>query len=172
MSRWITVGYIVATVLMVLAGSIADRTMERARTAAWTGILIAVLMIPGALLLPATASAVFLSALIGGGAVSAALNGALMHAMVRPEAIARGTGIYTGVGTFISALGPAVFGRLIQALDGAYWGGFLFLALANFSGAVCYFALQRASVKARLAAAGLIPVPTGRNTGQIPVSEP
>jgi ACS family D-galactonate transporter-like MFS transporter len=173
MSRWITVGYVLATVIMILAGSIADRTMERARTAAWTGILIAVLVIPGALLLPATASAVFLAALIGGGAVSAALNGALMHAMVRPEAIARGTGIYTGVGTFISALGPAVFGRSIQALDGAYWGGFLFLAVANLAGATCYFSLQRVSLKARQAAAGLAPLPAaGGNSDGVPVPEP
>ena len=158
MSRWITVGYVIATVIMILAGTIADRTMERARTAAWTGILIAATVIPGALLLPPIASAVFLAALIGGGAVSAALNGALLHAMVRPEAIARGTGIYTGVGTFVSALGPAVFGRMIQALDGAYWGGFLFLGLANLASAACYFALQRVSASSRLAAAGLDPL--------------
>lgn len=158
MSRWITVGYVIATALMIVAGSIADRTMERARTAAWTGILFAVMVVPGALLLPPIASAVFLATLIGGGAVSAALNGALLHSMVRPEAIARGTGIYTGVGTFISALGPAVFGRLIQALDGAYWGGFLFLGVANLAGAACYFALHRVSARARLAAAGLDPL--------------
>jgi ACS family D-galactonate transporter-like MFS transporter len=158
MSRWITVGYVVATVVMILAGSIADRTMQRARTAAWTGILMAVVMLPGALLLPPVGSAVFLAALIGGGAVSAALNGALMHALVRPEAIARGTGIYTGVGTFISALGPALFGRLIQALDGAYWGGFLFLALINLASATCYFALHRISARAPEAAAVLTPV--------------
>jgi sugar phosphate permease len=174
MSRWITVGYIIATAIMIAAGAIADRTMERARTAAWTGILMAVTVIPGALLLPPIASAVFLAALIGGGAVSAALNGALLHAMVRPEAIARGTGIYTGVGTFISALGPAVFGRLIQALDGAYWGGFLFLGLVNLASAACYFTLHRVSARARLAATGLDPLATAvRNRpGGIPVAEP
>jgi len=174
MSRWITVGYVIATVIMVVAGSIADRTMQRARTAAWTGVLIAVTVIPGALLLPPKGSAVFLAALIGGGAVSAALNGALLHAMVRPEAIARGTGIYTGVGTFVSALGPAVFGRMIGALDGAYWGGFLFLGLANFASAACYFALHRVSVQATLAAAGLAPLPAAASSspGGLPVAEP
>jgi ACS family D-galactonate transporter-like MFS transporter len=173
MSRWITVGYVIATVIMILAGTIADRTMERARTAAWTGILIAVTVIPGALLLPPVGSAVFLAALIGGGAVSAALNGALMHAMVRPEAIARGTGIYTGVGTFVSALGPAVFGGMIGVLGGAYWGGFLFLGLANLAGAGCYFALHRVSARAKLAAAaGLEPLPAAsQNPGGIPVAE-
>ncbi|MGH9786831.1 MAG: MFS transporter, partial [Terriglobia bacterium] len=175
MSNWITVGYVLATVVMVLAGSIADRTMQRARTAAWTGVLMAVLMIPGALLLSPRASAVFLAAMIGAGAVSAALNGALMHAMVRPEAIARGTGIYTGVGTFISALGPALFGRLIQALDGAYWGGFLFLALINLASATCYFALHRISARVpEAAASGLSPLPatSGSRPGGLPVPEP
>ena len=131
-------------------------------------------MIPGALLLPATASAVFLAALIGGAAVSAALNGALMHAMVRPEAIARGTGIYTGVGTFVSALGPAVFGRMIGALDGAYWGGFLFLGLANLASAACYFVLHRVSARATWAAAGIEPLPAaaGGTSGSIPAAEP
>jgi MFS family permease len=174
MSRWITVGYVIATLIMILAGSIADRTMERARTAAWTGILMAVTVIPGALLLPPIVSAVFLAALIGGGAVSAALNGALMHAMVRPEAIARGTGIYTGVGTFVSALGPVIFGRMIQALDGAYWGGFLFLCLANLASASCYFALHRISARARLAAAGLDSLPPAARSSPngISVTEP
>jgi len=174
MSRWITVGYVVATVVMILAGTIADRTMQRARTAAWTGILMAVVMLPGALLLPPIGSAVFLAALIGGGAVSAALNGALLHAMVRPEAIARGTGIYTGVGTFISALGPALFGRLIQALDGAYWGGFLYLALLNLASATCYFTLHRISARVPQATAVLSPLAaaTGNRSSGMPVAEP
>lgn len=174
MSRWITVGYVLATVVMILAGSIADRTMQRARTAAWTGVFMAVVMIPGALLLPPIGSAVFLAAMIGAGAVSAALNGALLHGMVRPEAIARGTGIYTGVGTFISALGPALFGRLIQALDGAYWGGFLFLALANLASATCYFTLHRISARAPQATPGLAPLPAtpGSRSSGVPVAEP
>ena len=174
MSRWITAGYVVATVVMIFAGVIADRTMQRARTAAWTGILMGAVMLPGALLLSPRASAVFLAAMIGAGAVSAALNGALLHAMVRPEAIARGTGIYTGVGTFISALGPALFGRLIQALDGAYWGGFLFLALINLASATCYFALHRISARVPAAAAALSPLPAtpaNRPSG-LPVAEP
>jgi len=171
MSRWITVGYVLATGVTVLGGIIADRTMQRARTAAWTGILIALTVIPGALLLPARGSAVFLAALIGGGAVSAALNGALMHAMVRPEAVARGTGIYTGVGNILSAFGPAVFGRLIQALDGAYWGGFLFLGLANLASAACYFSLHRISARARLAVADLDPLSSAARPNPTPLTE-
>lgn len=169
MSRWITVGYMVSTGVTIGGGVIGDRTMQRARTAAWTCTLIAVTVVPGALLLPARGSAVFLAALIGGGAVSAALNGALLHSMVRPEAVARGTGIYTGVGNFLSAFGPAVFGALIQTLDGAYWGGFLFVGLMNLASAACYFALHRISVRSRLAAAGLRPIPAaGSNPTPLP----
>lgn len=148
MSRWVTVGYVLATAMMVLGGAIADRTMQRARTAAWTCSLFAVTVIPAALLLSPIPSAVFLAALIGTAATTAALNGALLHTLVRPEAVARGTGIYAGVGNFVSALGPAIFGRLINALDGAYWGGFLFLALLNVASAACYFTLHRLSTRA------------------------
>lgn len=153
MSRWITVGYLLATVMTVLAGAIADRTMQRARTAAWTCSLFALVVLPVALLLPPIPSGVLLALLIAGGSITAALNGALLHTLVRPEAIARGTGIYTGVGTLLSALGPVVFGRLIQALDGQYWGGFLFVALLNAVSAACYLALHRISARATPATA-------------------
>ena len=35
MSRWITVGYVLATVLTLLVGYLADRTMQRALAGAW-----------------------------------------------------------------------------------------------------------------------------------------
>jgi hypothetical protein len=56
------------------------------------------------------------------------------------------------VGSIVSAIGPWAFGRLIGALDGQYWGGFLFLAAINAVGAVCYLALHRASSRATLGA--------------------
>jgi MFS-type transporter involved in bile tolerance (Atg22 family) len=61
---------------------------------------------------------------------------------VKPEAIARGTGIYAGIGMFSSAIGPALFGALIGYLGGQYWGGFLFLAVLNAVGAAGYIALH------------------------------
>jgi cyanate permease len=75
--------------------------------------------------------------------------------MVRPEAIARGTGIYSGVGSILSAIGPWAFGKLIGSLDGQYWGGFAFLAAMNLLGAICYYALHRAAVRERSAAAAV-----------------
>ncbi|OFV98766.1 MAG: hypothetical protein A3H28_01315 [Acidobacteria bacterium RIFCSPLOWO2_02_FULL_61_28] len=174
MSRWVTVGYVLATATMVLGGAIADRTMQRARTAAWTCSLFAVAVIPAALLLSPVASAVLLAALIGTSATTAALNGALLHTLVRPEAIARGTGIYTGVGNFLSALGPAIFGRLINALDGEYWGGFLYLALLNVASAACYFALHRISARATqpaVAAPSQAAIVESRPSG-VPLPEP
>lgn len=78
-----------------------------------------------------------------------ALNGALMQTMVRPEAIARGTGVYAGIGMLSSAVGPWLFGMLISELAGDYWGGFAFLAVLNIVGAIAYFTLHRLSARAR-----------------------
>jgi sugar phosphate permease len=153
MTEWITIGYLLATGLTFGVGYIADRTMQRALTAAWTCVGFFVLVLPLAYGLPPAASAVFLAALVAAPPIIAALNGALLHTMVQPEAIARGTGIYTGVGTILSAIGPVTFGALINALGGAFWGGFVFLALLNVAGAACYFALHRITVRERSVAA-------------------
>ena len=72
-----------------------------------------------------------------------------MQTLVRPEAIARGTGVYAGIGMFSSALGPALFGTLISYLGGQYWGGFLFLGILNAFGAASYFTLHRVSSRSR-----------------------
>jgi nitrate/nitrite transporter NarK len=77
--------------------------------------------------------------------------------MVRQDVIARATGIYTGIGNVISAVGPVTFGALISALGGRYWGGFLFVALLNAAGAVIYFALYRQSKMKRAAVAEPLP---------------
>jgi hypothetical protein len=82
-------------------------------------------------------SAVFLSSMVAAAAITGALNGALMHLLVRGEAIARGTGIYVGVGNCLSGIGPAAFGHFITRLHGEYWGSFLLLALISASGACC-----------------------------------
>jgi cyanate permease len=148
MTEWITVGYLLATVLTFGVGYIADRTMERALTAAWTCGAFVVLVLPLAYWLPAAASAVCLAALVAAPPIIAALNGALLHTLVQPEAVARGTGIYSGFGTILSAIGPVTFGALINSLDGEFWGGFVFLALLNLAGAVCYFALHRTMIRA------------------------
>lgn len=155
MSTWLTVGYIVAVVGTVAVGAVADRTMQRALTAAFTCIAFVLLVMPSAHWLPAATTAVVLAGLTAVPCSIAALNGALLHSMVRPEAIARGTGIYSGVGSIVSAIGPWAFGKLIGALEGAYWGGFLFLAALNLLGAACYYALHRAAVREREAALAL-----------------
>jgi MFS-type transporter involved in bile tolerance (Atg22 family) len=77
-----------------------------------------------------------------------------MQTLVIPEAIARGTGLYAGIGMFSSAVGPALFGALISYLGGQYWGGFLFLGLLNAVGAVSYFTLHRVSSRSRQAVTG------------------
>lgn len=141
------VGYLLATAFTLGVGYIADRTMQRALTGAWVSLFFVFAILPGALLLPPAGSALLLASLIAVAASSAALQGALMHTLVRPEAIARGTGVYVGVGIFTSALGPVTFGFLINALSGQYWGGFLFLALLNGVGAGCFFTLHRISNK-------------------------
>ena len=76
---------------------------------------------------------------------AAALNGALLHALIRPDAIAHATGIYVGIANIASAIGPALFGVLINATGGQFAGGFLFLALLGIVGACCYFALHQLS---------------------------
>jgi sugar phosphate permease len=152
MSLWLTVGYALATAMTLFVGYLGDRTMQRALTAAGTCLAFTMIVLPAALWLPAAPSALVLASLIAVPCSIAALNGALLHTMVRPEAIARGTGIYSGVGSIVSAIGPWAFGRLIGALDGQYWGGFLFLAAINAVGAVCYLALHRASSRATLGA--------------------
>ena len=148
MSGWLTVGYVIATVGTILVGYIGDRTMQRARTAAGTCLFLTVAVLPITMLLPPIPGTILLGSLIMVPVGIAALNGALLHAMVQPEAIARGTGIYSGVGSIISAIGPWAFGKLIGVLDGEYWGGFLFLAALNALGAICYMALHRQGARA------------------------
>ncbi|MBI3934641.1 MAG: MFS transporter [Acidobacteria bacterium] len=145
MSAWLTVGYILATFGTILVGSIGDRSMKRALTAAGTCLVFVLIVLPSALLLPPAWSAIALATLIAVPCGIAALNGALLHTMVRPEAVARATGIYSGVGSLVSAVGPWAFGALIGALDGQYWGGFIFLAALNAVGAICYLVLHRAT---------------------------
>ena len=48
-----------------------------------------------------------------------------------------------------SAIGPWLFGMLISALAGQYWGGFAFLAVLNAIGAIAYFTLYVLSAKVR-----------------------
>jgi MFS family permease len=162
MSLLLTIGYFLATAGTVIIGTIGDRTMQRALTGAGTCLFFALLVLPIAMLFSPETSAVFLATLIAVPCGIAALNGALLHAMVRPEAVARATGVYSGVGSIASAVGPWAFGKLIGVLDGEYWGGFAFLALLNAAGAVCYFALHRArnrlmETAAATAAPGKIP---------------
>ncbi len=145
MGHWIALGYILATVLTFVICYIADRTMQRALAGMRICVFYAVVILPVAFLLPPLWTAVLLSTLIVIATTTAAVNGALMHAMVKPEVIARGTGIYVGVGNCLSGLGPWLFGYAITQLGGQYWGGFLFLALASVLGATCYFTLYRIS---------------------------
>jgi ACS family glucarate transporter-like MFS transporter len=144
MGAWITLGYVLATLLTLLVGYIADRTMQRSLTGAAVCLAFAILVMP-ALALSPEGSAVALSALIAVPGAIAALNGALAHALVQQNVIARATGFYTGIGNVVSAVGPVTFGALISALGGRYWGGFLFVAILNAAGAGIYFALYRQS---------------------------
>jgi MFS family permease len=148
MGAWITAGYLVATFVTLVVGYIGDRTMRRALTAAAVSLGFAVLILPAAQGLPPAIGAVVLASLISVPSATAALNGALLHALVRPEAIARGTGVYVGIGNVASAAGPTIFGVLINAFGGQYWGGFAFLAVLNGLGAACYVALHRCSARA------------------------
>ncbi len=149
MSTWLAVGYLLAVPLTVLVGVIADRTMKRSLTAMATCMTFVIVVLPAAHWGPAAVSAVLLAALTAVPCGIAALNGALLHTLVRPEAIARGTGIYMCVGSLFSAIGPWAFGKLIAAAGGAYWGGFLFLLLMNALGAICYFTLHRIAIRDR-----------------------
>ena len=148
MGRWITIGYVLATVLTLLVGYLADRTMQRALAGAWVSVAFVLLIVP-AQMLSTSGSALLLSTLIFVASSSGALNGALMHTMVRPEAIARGTGVYAGIGMLSSAIGPWLFGMLISTLAEQYWGGFAFLAVLNTVGAIAYFTLHHLSAKVR-----------------------
>ncbi len=94
MGALITIGYVLATVMTLSAGYFADRTMRRALTASIVCALFVILVIP-AQMLPPWASAILLSTLIGVPGTTGALNGALMHRMVRSDGIARATGVYS-----------------------------------------------------------------------------
>ncbi len=154
MSGTLTAGYAMATAVAMLMGYISDRTMQRALTAAGMSLAFTVLVLPAALLLPPVGGAVLLALLSATPLATAALNGALLHTLVRPEAVARGTGIYSGVASIVPALiGPYGFGKLISALNGRYWGGFAFLAFLNLIGAGCYVALHRMSSRTAAVAA-------------------
>jgi sugar phosphate permease len=147
MGNWIALGYVIATILTLIVGYVADRTMQRSLAGAWVSVAFVIVILPAQMVSP-IASAVTLASLIGVASSTAALNGALMQTLVKPEAIARGTGIYAGIGMFSSAIGPALFGALIGYLGGQYWGGFLFLAVLNAIGAAGYIALHLVSAKA------------------------
>jgi sugar phosphate permease len=152
MGGWITLGYVIATILTLIVGYVADRTMQRSLAGAWVSVAFVIVILPAQMVSP-IASAVALASLIGVASSTAALNGALMQTLVKPEAIARGTGIYAGIGMFSSAIGPALFGALIGYLGGQYWGGFLFLAVLNAVGAIGYTALHRVSTTRSLESA-------------------
>ena len=80
-----------------------------------------------------------------------------MHTLVRPEAIARGTGIIWGIANLASAAGPTIFGMLISRLGGQYWGGFVFLALLSGVGIVAYGTLHRISQRAAQTSGTAVP---------------
>ena len=159
MGNLITIGYILASLLTFLVGYIADRTMQRALAGMWVCLLFALALLPGAFLFPPVWSALLLSTLIVAAPVTAAVNGALLHTMVQPETVARGTGFYTGLGNALSGIGPAAFGFFITQLGGQYWGGFLYLSLVSALGAICYVALHQMSHLAVPAAALAAPDP-------------
>jgi len=143
MGGWLTVGYIVATCATLSLGYIADRTMQRTLTGACACLVFMVVVIPASLLLSPAGSAVALAALIAIPSSTAALNGALIHTMVQPAAIARATGVYMGTANIVSAIGPVLFGFLVSRMEGQFWGGFLFLAILNAIGLACYLTLHR-----------------------------
>lgn len=142
MGNLLFLGYLVAMAFTFLVGCLADRTMKPALVASGVCLAFALAVLIGSLALPSAASALVLASLVSVGSSSAALQGSLMQSLVRSDAVARGTGIYVGIGTFASGLGPAVFGFLINQLQGAYWGGFLFLAVLNLAGAGCFLMLH------------------------------
>src|SRR3989442_15974329 len=117
--------------------------MQRVLTGAVVRLGFVCVVLPAAQWLSPAGRALVLSTLISVPCATAALNGALMHTRVQPEAIARGTGVYVGVGNVVSAVGPTVFGVLINAMAGEYWGGFAFLAVLNAVAALCYVPLHR-----------------------------
>jgi len=157
MGTLITIGYVLATVMTLTAGYIADRTMHRGLTASLVCLLFVVVVMPAQMLSP-MASALVLSTLIGVPGTTGALNGALMHRMIRSDGIARATGVYTGTGNVVSAVGPVFFGVLIGRLAGQYWGGFLFLAVVNAAGAIAYFTLHRRESRSFSPAVSRVPV--------------
>jgi len=163
MGHWIALGYILATVLTWVICYIADRTMQRALAGMWICLIFAAVILPVAFLLPPLWTAVLLSTLIVIATTTAAVNGALMHRMVRPEVIARGTGIYVGVGNCLSGLGPWAFGYFITQLGGQFWGGFLFLAVVSALGAACYFTLSR--IAAHTFPAAMVAAPATQVSG-------
>src|ERR1700681_1077715 len=63
MGGWITIGYLVATVLTLLVGYLADRTMQRALAGAWVSMAFVLLIVP-AQMLSTTGSALLLSTVI------------------------------------------------------------------------------------------------------------
>ena len=148
MGNWISLGYILATALTLLICYLADRTMQRPLAAMWICLIFAAAVLPTAFLLSPIVSALMLSTLLVVAPTTAALNGAIMHRLVRPEVIARGTGIYVGVGNGLAGIGPTIFGYLITRLGGQFWGGFAFLAGLSVFGAICYFALHRIAFRA------------------------
>ena len=152
MAFFLTIGYTLASVLTVLIGYAADRSLQRALVASITCFIYPWLVIPASMFGPPEWIAVALGTLVAQSASTAALNGALMHTLLEPEAIARGTGIYVGVGNFCSALGPWIFGMLITA-TGGYHAGFVFMALMSAAACLAYFRLHQISQRARAAAA-------------------
>ncbi|MBI2819645.1 MAG: MFS transporter [Acidobacteria bacterium] len=151
----ITIGYVTATALTLGVAYGADRTMKRPWTALWVSLCFALLILPGALWLPAMGSALFLATSVGAASSCGALNGAIIQGLVRPEAIARGTSVYVGIGNLGAVVGPLVFGLSLNVLGGQYWGGFVFLALSMGVCAACYLFLHRISRRVTQAADAL-----------------
>lgn len=152
LALYLTIGYTLASILTVLIGYIADRTLQRPLVASITSFVYLALVMPASTLGPPEWIAVALGTLVAQSSTTASLNGAMMHTLVKPEAIARGTGIYVGVGNFLSALGPWLFGVLITATGGSYRAGFLFMAAMSLAAGAAYWQLHLIGQRARAAA--------------------
>ena len=133
MGTLITIGYVLATVMTLTAGYLADRTMQRSLTGALVCLLFVIVVMPAQMLSP-WASAILLSTLIGVPGTTGALNGA---ADASDDSLRRHRTRYRSLYRNRQRRlcnRPGLLWILIGRLAGQYWGGFLFLASCECGG--------------------------------------
>jgi hypothetical protein len=86
--------------------------------------------------------------------VYAAMNASMIHRLVPPEFVGRGTGLMVGAANFVGGVAPTILGYLLSVFAGQYLAAFGFISAVNIVLALAYAALAHRTAATTGAHAG------------------